>query len=174
MENFNPQILEDELPKIENLVFQPLERNYLRVLIWAAVIRTLIFGFILLIAYLSNPYDVPELIINLIAIWYVVHVIWTFIKTIQGFNHKAYAIRDKDIIYKTGWLWKSMTTTPFNRVQHITLDQGPIERQFNLARIRVFTAGGAASDLTIPGLKPETAEEIKEFIVKKTQLDEEE
>ena len=174
MEAFNPQIMNHELPKVEQLVFQPLEKDYLRVLIWSAIIRNLIFGFILLVASFSMPYDVPELLIKLVFAWFAIYVIWTFVSTIQGFKHKAYALRDKDIVYKSGWLWKSMTTTPFNRVQHITLDQGPIERQFKLSRIKVYTAGGAASDLTIPGLRPNTAEEIKDFIVKKTQMDEEE
>ena len=45
---------------------------------------------------------------------------------------------------------------------------------FNLAELKVFTAGGASSDLSISGLSPETAARIKDFIVIKTGIDEEE
>ena len=83
-------------------------------------------------------------------------------------------MRSKDIVYRSGWLWRSTTTAPFNRVQHVMIDQGLIERQFQLSKLKIFTAGGSGSDLTIPGLNPETANTLKEFIVKKTTADEEE
>ena len=39
---------------------------------------------------------------------------------------------------------------------------------FDLHTLQVFTAGGSNSDLSIPGLKADTAARIKEFIIKKT------
>ena len=90
------------------------------------------------------------------------------------FPYKGYAIRQRDIIYKKGWLWKSVTTVPFNRVQHCDIKQGLIERQFNLSSLNVYTAGGQNSDLTIPGLEFEMAEKYKAFILKTISSDEEE
>jgi membrane protein YdbS with pleckstrin-like domain len=174
MEPFNPQITEDFLPKVEQLEFQSLENEYLKVLLWSAAIRCMIFLLILGGAYLFKSSVIPLFLVYVVALWYAIYVVWTFTNTVKGFQHKGYALRAKDIVYKTGWLWKSITTTPFNRVQHISIDQGPIERQFNLARLKVFTAGGSSSDLSIPGLYLETANELKEFIVRKTQEDEEE
>jgi len=40
--------------------------------------------------------------------------------------------------------------------------------------LNVYTAGGNGSDLTIPGLLPNTAQRLKTFIIKKTAIDEEE
>jgi len=59
-------------------------------------------------------------------------------------------------------------------VQHLRIDQGPIERKFNLSRLKIFTAGGNSSDLSIPGLDPITSNKLKQFIVAKTGMDEEE
>jgi len=174
MENFNPQIDHTGLPKAEDVVFQKLEQDYLSVMLWAAFVRSIILILVLCISYYVLPFYVPQFIILMVAIWCPLFIIWTFVKTIQGFKRKAYALRGKDIIYKSGWLWKTVTTTPFNRVQHITIEQGPIERQFGLSRLKVFTAGGSASDLTIPGIRKESATELKEYIVKNTHLDEEE
>lgn len=109
-----------------------------------------------------------------ITLLFILYYCWSFYATIRGYEHKLYALREKDVVYKTGWLWRHMTTVPFNRVQHVSIDQGPVERNFNLSKLKIFTAGGTASDMTIPGLRPETAEFLKEFIVKKTQSDEEE
>jgi len=53
---------------------------------------------------------------------------------------------------------------PFKRIQHSEVTQGPVDRFFNLAKLRVFTAGGSGSDLTIPGLKLEEANKLKTLI----------
>jgi len=45
---------------------------------------------------------------------------------------------------------------------------------FNLHTLEIFTAGGGKSDLAIPGLEGDTAQQIKEFLVKKTAIAEEE
>lgn len=101
--------------------------------------------------------------------FFILFTIWGFISTLKGFHNKAYALREKDIVYRSGWLWKQTTTAPFNRVQHVSIDQGPIERQFDLAKLKIYTAGGKTSDMSIPGLAPETANQLKEYIVKKTE-----
>jgi membrane protein YdbS with pleckstrin-like domain len=78
------------------------------------------------------------------------------------------------LIYRTGLWWKSETTVPFVRVQHSEVIQGPVERIFGLAKLKLYTAGGQTSDLSVPGLRPKKAEELKDFITKKIAIDEEE
>lgn len=56
---------------------------------------------------------------------------------------------------------------PFNRMQHSEVLQGVIDRQFGLARLAVFTAGGSSSDLVIPGLEAEQAYRMREFLGEK-------
>ncbi|MEO1438705.1 MAG: PH domain-containing protein [Bacteroidota bacterium] len=62
-------------------------------------------------------------------------------------------------------MFRKITTIPFNRVQHCEIKQGPIERLFNLKTLEVYTAGGATSDLKIPGLPDDRAQELKDFII---------
>jgi len=174
MESFNPQIDISDIPKVDQLVFQGLEKEYLTVSIIARVIYFLLLGLAVFAFLFINPFDLEPLITKLIVLAFSLYLIGSFISVVMGFKNKAYALRSKDIVYKRGWLWQSTTTAPFNRVQHVVIDQGLIERQFELAKLKVFTAGGSSSDLTIPGLHPETANMLKEFIVKKTGQDEEE
>jgi len=170
----NLQVEVNNLPKVENLVFQPLEERYRTVLILSKIFAFLVGSLIVIIVLRELNDKIPkELQYGIIAI-VILNLIWGLINAIKGFKHKSYALRQKDIIYKSGWLWKQMTTAPFNRVQHVRIDQGVIERKFNLAKLKIFTAGGNSSDLSIPGLDPVTANELKEFIVKKTLQDEEE
>lgn len=86
---------------------------------------------------------------------------------ILGFEKRKYAVREKDISYKKGLLYKSLTTVPFNRIQHVEIDQGPISRFFGLATLSVFTAGDSSDDLKIKGLLKEQSLQIKEFITNK-------
>lgn len=174
MESFNPQIDVTSLPKVEELVFQPLEKEYLTVSLLSRSVTFFIIGLVLGVIVFINPFDLPSIVVKGLMLFFVLYLIWSFVSTIKGFKHKSYALRSKDIVYKSGWLWQSTTTAPFNRVQHVMIDQGLIERQFQLSKLKIFTAGGSGSDLTIPGLNPNTAMTLKEFIVKKTTADEEE
>lgn len=170
----NLQVYNDTLPHVETLDFQPLEQKYLSVLIVGRILYLLITSGILATLYITAPFDYPqEALYGLIGL-FVIHIIWSFISTVKGFRYKSYALRQKDIVYKSGWLWKQMTTAPFNRVQHVRIDQGPVERYFNLSKLKVFTAGGSSSDMTIPGLTPEDSNRLKEYIVTQSHADEEE
>ena len=86
---------------------------------------------------------------------------------IIGFSKRKYALRDRDISYKSGILFKSITTVPFIRIQHIEIDESPFSRFFNLAAISIYTAGDSSDDLGIKGVTKKEALEIKEFISQK-------
>jgi uncharacterized protein len=79
-----------------------------------------------------------------------------------------YALRQRDITYRSGWLWHRITTLPYHRIQHAEIGQGMIEKWYGLATLEVFTAGKNASDLSIPGLQLEEAERLKTYILGRT------
>ena len=171
---FNPQVHIDDIPVIENLDFHPLEKDYLWVKLISNTLFTILLAAALVVAYFMFNEDLTWPIVIAATSLFILRTIWSYIVRIKGFKFKAYALREKDLIYKSGWLWSATTTAPFNRVQHLRIDQGPIERLMNLSRLKVYTAGGNASDMTIPGLRPESAQRLKNFIVKKTADSEEE
>ena len=84
-----------------------------------------------------------------------------------GLKKRKYAVREKDISYEKGILFRSLTTVPFNRIQHVEIDEGPISRLFGLVSLSVFTAGDSSDDLKVSGLLKEEAKQIKEFISNK-------
>ena len=101
-----------------------------------------------------------------------------YLQMMQGpdeVKRKKYALREHDIIYSSGLIWRQKTVVPFSRIQHVEVTEGPIDRLFDLSRLNIYTAGGSSSDLTIPGLMPSRAESIKHYILNRnSQLDEEE
>ena len=171
----NQEIDITNLPNIAEATFQKLSKNYVSV----RYIGNTIF-FLLLLGGLFSIYletsimeEYPTLWYGLLAFWFF-WVITSFLLVKLGYDIRGYVLREKDVIHRKGVLFKSTTTIPFNRVQHCEISQGPIQRMFNLHTLEIFTAGGGKSDLAIPGLEGDTAQQIKEFIVKKTAIAEEE
>lgn len=80
---------------------------------------------------------------------------------------KGYALRDKDVIYRTGLIWRKVIVIPFARIQHGELSEGILDRLFGLKKLRIYTAGGSSSDLSIPALPRERAEQLRRFIMER-------
>jgi len=174
MEFNNQQIDTELLPRIEDLQYSGLQSDYKKLLVIIISIVNVILITLFLCYVKFDPLNLPNAIIYGIAALITLRVIWSFISALKKFEYMSFALREKDIIYNKGWLWRQTIIVPFNRVQHIQVDQGPLERKFNLASLKIFTAGGTSSDISIPGLRPEKARQLKEFIVSKTAMDEEE
>jgi len=173
-ENFtNTQIESYSLPSVRNVDFQGLEHDYFKVSLIGVGIFAIVLFLIATILRLGPAAELGNFAKYIYLIPLVIILLNLFL-VVKGFKQKAYALREHDILYKRGYIWRSQTVVPFNRVQHCEVDQGPIERLFNISKLKIFTAGGSSSDIAIPGLKPETAHSLKDFIMRKTPSDEEE
>lgn len=166
MENFtNQKIQTDDFPAYQEVDLTPLEADYWKVVLMNSLIFLLIFGS----AIFGFFYFQPEIPANMwvIAIPYAVFCILYLGSKYLSFKNKKYAFRDHDVIFQTGYISISTTVIPYNRVQHVTLFEGLVSKQFNLAKVGVFTAGGKGSDIEIPGIKKEEAERIKILLTAK-------
>lgn len=170
----NNQVDQKVLPSLNDIKYQGLENEYLN----AEMIAQGIFWAIIVLTALGSNFIVgdqaPSWIKYLIYVVLASLAVFSLMMTYLGFKRKKYALRQRDIIYSSGVLWRSNVVVPFNRIQHAEVSQGPLDRLFNLARLKIYTAGGSSSDLAIPGLHPDGAERIKFFILNRTVSDEEE
>ena len=79
-----------------------------------------------------------------------------------------YELRDEELALTRG-IWNRVhTIVPLRRIQHLDVSQDVIERNFELGRLIVHTAGTQGSSVVVPGLNFEEAErlrsEVKHFI----------
>ncbi len=136
--------------------------------------RLLVAGFFLVLL-LSGPVvlylTVHPYAAGLSALAWFLIAAFLMLLILKDFPKRAYALRQRDITYRKGWIFHSITSVPFNRIQHTEINQGPLDRAFNLASLNIYTAGGSASDLVIPGLPYEEAQRLREFIAKKSAED---
>ena len=128
------------------------------------------------VIYFTNefpPSSATKILMVIFGAWFILSLV---IMVLVGprYRQKGYAVRDRDISYKTGLINRKTTTIPFNRVQHCDIKQGIISRYFGLSKLNVYTAGGAKSDLSIPGLNLEKAQKLMDFVLQKTLAHDEE
>lgn len=91
---------------------------------------------------------------------------------LRRYAARGYAMNDDRLRVVRGLLFHSDTVVPFGRVQHIDVDQGPLERAFGLSSLTVHTAGTHNASVNLPGLATEDAvamrEEIRAHIKRET------
>lgn len=166
MEEFtNTTVSFETLPKFESVPLLPLNKEYLNVVYIENSIFTLILSVATLI-FLSVKKDSSYLILPLVAGLLVV-ISLVFLLSAIGFRKKGYALREKDILFQKGVLSTTTTVIPFNRIQHVALHEGFFSRMYHLSELQIYTAGGSSSDLHIPGLPKEQAEQMKTFLLQK-------
>lgn len=68
------------------------------------------------------------------------------------------------MVYQQGWLKRTLTIVPFNRVQHIKVQQGWFSKLLHVKSVSVFTAGVSGGDISIHGLPEDIAEGINLLI----------
>ena len=78
---------------------------------------------------------------------------------------KMYALREHDLNYQSGLIFRSLVSQPLLRIQHIEIKRGPIERKAGLSTLQVFSAGGVTHTFYIPGIEHERAVELRQFIL---------
>lgn len=169
----NTAITVSDLPSVGERLFNQLEQKYKTVLLIYSGIAALVILIGYVAFYISLPEDMEGWLIP-IGILILVIISFIFYTSYFGFYKKRYQLRSRDVIFRSGLWWTSETSVPFVRVQHSEVIQGPIERMFGLSKLKLYTAGGHNSDLSIPGLHPDVAQDLKDYITKRVVHSDEE
>lgn len=168
MENFTNETIDvATLPKFEEVQFNLLQPNYWKV----TLINWFFFFLILGVGTGAALFFIPELseFKAGIIITFAVLLSLVIFFSRMSFKKKGFAFRNHDVLFRHGIIATSTIVIPYNRVQHVALHEGFISRYFGLAKIEIFTAGGSSSDIEIPGIEKEQAEDIKQLLMGKIQ-----
>lgn len=82
-----------------------------------------------------------------------------------------YRLTERFLRVLRGWLLHTDTIVPLVRVQHLDVTRGPLDKLFGTATLVVHTAGTHNSIVTLPGLSPERAAEIRDVIREHVRTD---
>ena len=94
----------------------------------------------------------------------ILAVVLIGIVPLKRYRARGYDMSADRLRVVKGVLFHADTVVPFSRVQHLDVEQGPLERMFGIARLILHTAGTHNASVTLPGLRHETATTMREDI----------
>jgi len=160
----NEQIEIDRLPSVDAVEMQAISKKYLNIILMnKLLVFIVLYAALFIVKVYANDVVFTE------YFWYIflslsLFFILNLIFAILAFKKRKYALREKDVIYSKGLLIHKLTVVPISRIQHIEETKTWLARQFNLASVKIFTAGDAGTDLSINGLTNEEAKHINDFL----------
>lgn len=159
----NLQVNLDDLPSAAELEMEPMAPAYeseVKAQLAMVFLPWLLISFVPLLFSQHRVLLFIPLLILLIA----VVVSWL---AIRRSRIKGFAMREHDVAYRSGLFWRKTVVIALNRIQHVEVGSGPLQRKYGLASLKFFTAGGSGVDLKVDGLTRESAEQVRAFIMKK-------
>lgn len=165
MENFSNKSIDiTSLPQFEEVAFQPISGKYLikSNLQTGVFLCFVLIGWGVLFYFDFNPAQILILFIGIVL--FFGFQFWNISRLQRNYG---FALREKDILYKRGYLVNKTTVVPFNRIQHVSISRDILDKMLEISNLKVFTAGGSGSDISIPGLAPDIALKLKEALAVK-------
>ena len=101
----------------------------------------------------------------------VIGLIATLLFPVRTYRRLRYRLTDRVLQVLRGWLFHTDTVVPLVRVQHLDVVRGPLDKIFGTASLVVHTAGTHNSIVTLPGLAPGRAAEMRDIIREQVRTD---
>lgn len=167
----NAEVPLDSLPRADTVEWQSMDRKFIArqvtdALIIVAIVAAAVVGFQY---FIRNAVPADDVDISIGWLWFIMPAAallmctWPFVSV----PRMGYAVRERDILYRSGVFFRSVTAVPYNRIQHVEKSSTPLDRRFQVASLQLFTAGGSGGDLKIHGLSARTAEKLRVYILNK-------
>ncbi|HZH99408.1 MAG TPA: PH domain-containing protein [Fimbriimonadaceae bacterium] len=81
----------------------------------------------------------------------------------KQWEHWGFRITPEALEIRQGWLWRKRRIVARDRIQHVDINSGPLDRRFGLVQVVVHTAGTEVG--MIPGISPERADRMREELM---------
>lgn len=123
------------------------------------VINVVIFGgAAALVSSLTEP-GWWQILVWIPAAWILIHhVVRIFVIPYQVRIH-GWAEQSEDLLVRSGAVFRRYLAVPYGRLQFVVVKQGPLQRKFDLADLRIITAG---SNAQISGLPTREATRLRD------------
>lgn len=125
--------------------------------------------------------SVPALVVSFVSEWFTPEELGGWVVTGVGaaliaavalavlwpglsYGRCSYVLDEHGLEIRHGVWWRQISYVPRNRVQHTDVNQGPLERHFGLAHLVVHTAGTSGAAVPLHGLRPETAQSLRQAL----------
>ena len=137
-----------------------------RALVWGTVTLGLglaFYGPLVAISFWGDKSPSAWLWVIFGGLWVTSMGLWA-LEEWKGWPLRGYLVRERDVVYRSGWWSQTVTAVPFSRIQHSEIQQGPLGRWLGHCALKLYTAGASGANLEIPGLSMATARNIRRML----------
>lgn len=146
-----------------------------------------IFGLWLIIwigTAIGNNLSIERLLINL-TVWVLIIIfvllIFFWIWAKLAYHFYRYELTESGFRKELGVIWKKYVTIPYDRIQNVDIYRGVWARILGLSDLNIQTAGASATvgrygaigigaEGRLPGLSRETAEKLRDELIRRARL----
>ena len=142
----------------DGVVFHPVSHRLItaRILGVGLFCAVLVIGFVIPGVLFSSGFFIPAVLAPILFIWQL----WLIPRQVRAMG---YALADNHLLWRHGVMFRSITVTPYGRMQFVDTSQGPLARRLGIAEVRLHTAS-ASTDATINGLPVAEAENLRQVL----------
>jgi len=142
----------------DGVVFHPVSHRLItaRFLGAGIVSAVLLIGFAIPGVLVSRAFFIPAALAAVLFVW----LLWLIPRQVRAMG---YALADNHLLWRHGVMFRSITVTPYGRMQFVDTSQGPLARRLGIAEVRLHTAS-ASTDATINGLPVAEAENLRRVL----------
>jgi uncharacterized protein len=87
------------------------------------------------------------------------------------YRHLRYCVDDAGITIWDGVFWRTWSALPRLRIQHTDVSQGPLQRRYGVATLKLYTAGSRFTRIELPGLEHAVAVALGNRLQRQTNDD---
>lgn len=69
------------------------------------------------------------------------------------------------VLIRRGVWWRAEIFVPRSRIQHTEVNQGPLDRRWDMASLSLHTAGTRLENIALPGLPRDVAERLRDELL---------
>ena len=142
----------------DGVVFHPVSPRLItaRILGVGLFCAVVIIGFAIPGVLVSSGYFIPAGVFAVLFLWQL----WLIPRQVRAMG---YALADNHLLWRHGVMFRSITVTPYGRMQFVDTSQGPLARWLGIAEVKLHTAS-ASTDATINGLPVAEAERLRQVL----------
>ena len=142
----------------DGVVFQPVSSRLItaRLLGVGIVSAALVIGFVIPGVLINSGFFIPAGVFAALFVWQL----WLIPRQVRAMG---YALTDNHLLWRHGVMFRSITVTPYGRMQFVDTSQGPLARWLGIAEVKLHTAS-ASTDATINGLPVAEAERLRQVL----------
>ena len=101
--------------------------------------------------------------------WFIIGAIGlgiiSFVLSVVGYFRFTFSVEADEVVIEQGVFTRVRTAVPFRRVQSINFEQKVLHRLLGLVSFRIDTAGSEQSEITIPAMHFQAANELRSMIL---------